>query len=165
MPIYLFCLFWFDIYPNQLNGSTTTPLLASASSSGGNKVVVSGSPNSHLRSDANSSTDEYLSGAVAGSSGGGVGGIVTGSAGTASGKVSFTEQASTSSTSFDNTADSQAAGIYIGDTGAHPLKHNFFSTNIKYMYIKIFYFANYITNGKGEEYMFKIYQKIYVDKT
>ncbi|KAM7350051.1 syntaxin-binding protein tomosyn isoform 2-T4 [Cochliomyia hominivorax] len=105
---------------DQLNGSTTAPV-ASACSSGGNKVVVSGSPNNHLRSEANSSTDEYLSGAVAGSSGsGGGGGIITGSAGTGSvtnvGKVSFTEQASTSSISFDNTADSQAAGIYIGDT-------------------------------------------------
>ncbi|XP_065362681.1 syntaxin-binding protein 5 isoform X2 [Calliphora vicina] len=113
---------------DQINGSTTAPV-ASACSSGGNKVVVSGSPNNHLRSEANSSIDEYLSGAGAGSSGCGVGGAgggggvgnVIGSAGTGSGganvgKVSFTEQASTSSISFDNAADSQAAGIYMGDT-------------------------------------------------
>ncbi|XP_046801361.1 syntaxin-binding protein 5 isoform X2 [Lucilia cuprina] len=105
---------------DQINGSTTAPV-ASACSSGGNKVVVSGSPNNHLRSEANSlSTDEYFSGAGAGSSGGGGVGNVSGSAGTGSGanvgKVSFTEQASTSSISFDNAADAQAAGIYIGDT-------------------------------------------------
>ncbi|XP_037822879.1 syntaxin-binding protein 5 isoform X2 [Lucilia sericata] len=105
---------------DQINGSTTAPV-ASACSSGGNKVVVSGSPNNHLRSEANSlSTDEYFSGAGAGPSGGGGVGNVSGSAGTGSGanvgKVSFTEQASTSSISFDNAADAQAAGIYIGDT-------------------------------------------------
>ncbi|KAI8116093.1 Syntaxin-binding protein 5 [Lucilia cuprina] len=105
---------------DQINGSTTAPV-ASACSSGGNKVVVSGSPNNHLRSEANSlSTDEYFSGAGASSSGGSGVGNVSGSAGTGSGanvgKVSFTEQASTSSISFDNAADAQAAGIYIGDT-------------------------------------------------
>ncbi|KNC23670.1 hypothetical protein FF38_01404 [Lucilia cuprina] len=101
----------------MINGSTTAPV-ASACSSGGNKVVVSGSPNNHLRSEANSlSTDEYFSGAGASSSGGSGVGNVSGSAGTGSGanvgKVSFTEQASTSSISFDNAADAQAAGIYI----------------------------------------------------
>ena len=118
MPICLFCLFWFDILP-QINGSTITPI-ASASGSSGNKVVVSGSPINNLRSETYTSTDD----AGAGSSGscGGGGNILSSSAtgtGANVGKVSFTEQVSTSSISFDNTGDAQAAGIYIGETGAN----------------------------------------------
>lgn len=130
---------------------------------GGNKVVVSGSPNNHhIRFETNLSTDDNLTGVAAGSTGsvGGSGsGGASGSGGGASCnvsgiaggggssspsvggsgattnvvKLSHTEQASTSSISFDNTADLQAAsGIYIGETGAHlqayydnTVQHNF----------------------------------------
>ncbi|XP_073834977.1 syntaxin-binding protein tomosyn isoform X4 [Musca autumnalis] len=93
---------------DQINGGTTTAPAASACSSGATKVPFSGSPNNHhIRYETNpSANDEPLTGAAASSSGSG-------------NKASFTEQASTSSTSFDYAADGQAAassGIYVGET-------------------------------------------------
>lgn len=95
-----------------------TPV-ASSCGSGGNKVVVSGSPINNLRSEAYSSTDDAGAGSCGscGGSGNVIGSSAAGS--TNVGKVSFTEQVSTSSISFDNTGDLQATGIYIGETGAH----------------------------------------------
>ncbi|XP_061388624.1 syntaxin-binding protein 5-like, partial [Musca vetustissima] len=92
---------------SQINGATSTAPATSACSSS-TKIPFSGSPNNHhIRYETNpSANDESLTGAASSSGGN---------------KASFTEQASTSSTSFDYAADGQSAagassGIYVGDT-------------------------------------------------